>query len=244
MNKNILILGGSGTLGSAFKTNFFFSNSKFPTKKKLDITDQASLINYLKKVDVNIIINCAALARMKKCEKNKKLARKINIYGVRNIVNAIKKTNKNIKLIHISSDAVYASLKGGYSERSKKKPYNFYGVTKALAEKEAKKHYNHIIIRTRFFDKNKIFFNCSATDSFSSSIEVKVLVKYIKALIKKKFIGIINIGGKKISDYLLYRKYNKKLKKCLRKDIQKKLNFTLSKDASMNCLKQKKILQW
>ena len=43
----------------------------------------------------------------------------INLIGVINLVDEIKKYDKNIKLIHISSDGVYPSLKGNYSEKVK-----------------------------------------------------------------------------------------------------------------------------
>lgn len=240
IKKNILVIGGSGVLGSAIKKNFFFKNSYFPTKKKLNIENYFSIINFIKNKNLNIIINCAAVARMKDCENNKKLAMKINVGGVNNIVNAIKKINKKIILVHISSDAVYPSQNGNYSEKSKLKPYNFYGKTKLLSEKAAKRNLKYIIIRTRFFHKEKIKFNYSAIDSYSSSLEVNILVKYIVLLIKKKFNGIINVGGQRVSDYDLYKKHKKNLKKCKRNDIQKKLNFKLSIDSSLkSCLLKK-----
>ena len=64
--------------------------------------------------------------------------------------------------------------------------------------------------------------------------EMEIMKKYVEYF-NKDFIGTINVGGKKISDYDLYKKYKKNLKKCLYYDIQKKLNFKISKDASMNC---------
>ena len=45
----------------------------------------------------------------------------------------------------------------------------------------------------------------------------------------------INVGGKKISDFNLYKKYKDNLEKCLLYDIQKQLNFKISRNASMNC---------
>lgn len=239
---NILVLGGSGTLGSFIKKNSFFNKAYFPKKKKLNIKSELSLKNFIEKKNVKIIVNCAAIARMSKCEKDKKLAMKINVKGPENIVKAIKDINKNIILVHISSDAVYPSKHGHYKENTKLKPYNFYGKTKVLAEKKVKKLSKYMILRTRFFNKKKILFNHSATDSYSSSLEVNTLVKYIVLLIKKNFYGTINIGGRRTSDYNLYKKYKKNLKKCKRDDIQKKLKFEISKDASMDCSLLKKVL--
>jgi dTDP-4-dehydrorhamnose reductase len=241
--KNFLVLGGSGNLGSALKKNRFFSKySHFPLKKDLDILSLKKFLSFIKKKNIKLIINCAAVARMRECEKNRLKAFDTNVFGTLNLLKSINKIDENIKLVHISSDAVYPCKKGNYSEQSKLQPYNFYGYTKLLSEKIILNSKNYMIIRTRFFDKNKILFSHSATDSFSSSIEINQLVKHIKQLINKNFNGIINVGGKKISDYNLYKKFKKEIKKCKQSDIQKELEFQISKDASMNCKLLKNVL--
>ena len=106
---------------------------------------------------IKLILHCAAVARVKQCELNKKKAKKININGTKNIVNAIKKVNKNIKLVFISSDAVYSADKGNNKETEKLSPYNVYGKTKVEGEKIVKSLRKFIIIRTRFFDKKNTF---------------------------------------------------------------------------------------
>ena len=199
----------------------------------MDIRKKNKLKKFLIKNNIKLIINCAAIARMRKCETNPYLAYETNVMGVLNIVKAINEI-KNIKLVQISSDAVYSSRKGNYKENSKLNSYNFYGFTKILAEKIVKNLNDYIIIRTRFFNKKKIKYNHSAVNSYSSAIEVNVLAEYIILLIKKKFNGIINVGGKKISDYKLYKKYNKNIKKTTYEKIQSDLDFKISRDASMN----------
>ena len=192
-----------------------------------------------------IIINCAALARIKDCEKSPSQAIKINIYGTSNLVKEIlnyNSKNKNkIKLIHISTDAVYNSIKGNYREDSPLKPYNVYGWTKVASEFFVKLVNNHVIVRTRFFDKKTLKYKYSAKDIYTSQIEVNTLVKYLYYLVKSNFIGVINVGGKKISDYKMYKKYLPKLKPFSRKELIKKLNITLAKDSSLNIKKFEKI---
>ena len=241
--KNFLVLGGSGNLGSALKKNRFFNKrSYFPTKKELNILSLRKILSFVKKKNIKLIINCAAIARMRECEKNRLKAFDINVFGTFNLLKSINKIDENIKIVHISSDAVYQSEKGNYSEQSKLQPYNFYGFTKILSEKIIINLKNYMIIRTRFFDKNKIIFSNSAIDSYSSSIEINQLVKTIKKLINKNYNGIINVGGERISDYNLYKKFKKKIKKCKQRDIQKELEFQISKDASMNCKLLKNVL--
>ena len=145
--------------------------------------------------------------------------------------------------MHISTDGVYSSIKGNYSEKATPKPYNVYGWTKLCSETFVKTLKNYVIIRTRFFDKAKIRFNTAATDIFTSMIEVKNLVKEIKYISGTRFKGIINVGKKKQSDFLNYKKFKSNIKPCKREDIIKKLNFKIAKDASMNLKLLKKIKQ-
>ena len=99
----------------------------------------------------------------------------------------------------------------------------------------------YIIIRTKFFDKNKIRFNKSAIDTFSSRIEINELVKKIKFLLDRDFNGVINIGSERLSDYKAYKKYKISLKPCKRIEIIKNLQVVLPKDCSMNIRLLKKL---
>ena len=159
MTNNILLLGGSGTLGSKIIKSKFFPNLEYPKKKMLNILNKKQIENYLVKKKIDLVLHCAALARVKDCEFDKNKAKKINIIGTDNIVKSILKIQKikkkDIKLVFISSDAVYASTRGNYKETDKTSPYNFYGLTKLKGEKIVKKLKNYMIIRTRFFDKKK-----------------------------------------------------------------------------------------
>lgn len=245
LKSKILLLGGSGNLGSTIIKSNIFKNILYPNKNKINILNKKKIINFLIENKIQIIIHAAGLARIRDCEKFKNKAKKINVDGTNNIVNSIKyikkKLNIEIMLVYISSDAVYSSTEGNYKETDKLKPYNYYGITKMKAEKKVLKLKRFIIIRTRFFNKNKIPFKYSANNIFTSSIEVNILVSYIKLLIKKKFNGVINVGRKKISDYKNYKKYKKNLIKCDKSKIFKKLNFTIATDASLNINKLKNL---
>ena len=80
---------------------------------------------FLKK-KYHLIINCAAIGRMRECEKNPLKAIRVNIFGTLNLIKEIlnfeNNYKKKINLIHISTDGVYPSIKGNYSEKSKLKP--------------------------------------------------------------------------------------------------------------------------
>lgn len=246
LKNNILLLGGSGTLGKAIIKSKLFNNLNHPTSKTLNILNQKKIEDFLIKNKIKIILHCAALARVKECEKNKKKAFRINVFGTQNIVksvnNCLKKNNLNIRVIFISSDAVYPSTRGNYKETDNLKSYNYYGWTKIQGEKAIKKLNSYTIIRTRFFDKHKIKFNYAAINIFTSSIEVSKLVKYINRIIKKKFKGVLNVGGKRISDFEKYNKYKKNIKPCDKSKIFNNLDLKLATDASLNLEKFNKLI--
>ena len=75
--KKILLIGGKGTLGTSIIKSKIFKNLDAPQKKDLNILDRASIRKHLKK-KYYLIINCAAKARMKECEKNPLDAIKVN----------------------------------------------------------------------------------------------------------------------------------------------------------------------
>ena len=135
--KKVLLIGGSGTLGSSIVKLRIFKNLDSPEKKRLNLLKKSSIGKFLKN-DYNLIINCAAIARIRKCEENPIVAIKVNIFGTLNLVKEIMSYQshhkKKIKLIHISTDGVYPSIKGNYFENSKPNPYNVYGWTKLSSE--------------------------------------------------------------------------------------------------------------
>ena len=244
-NKKILLIGGTGGLGTAIIKSGYFKNLYFPSKKKLNILNRKSIRKILNKNNFYLIINCAAMARIEDCEKNISKAIEVNIGGTYNLVKEIilyqKKKRKKIKFLHISSDGVYPSKKGNYSEKGPLGPYNIYGWTKLASEFIVKILEMHVIIRTRFFDKKNIKFKNSATDIFTSSIELNDLINKIKKILSKNFFGIVNVGTKRHSDYIIYKKFINNLKPCKRKDIMKNLNVNLAQDSSMNLSILKKI---
>jgi len=244
-SKKTLLVGGSGNLGSSIIKSNLFRNLYHPKKKNLNILNRKSIKKVLSKHKFDLIINCAAMAKIVDCEKNLSKAINVNIEGTFNLVKEILSYETNykrkIKFIHISSDAVYPSQKGNYFEKDNLGPYNNYGWTKLASEFLVKLINKHVIIRTRFFNKKKIKFKKSANDLFTSSIEVDDLVKKIKMISLKNYVGVINIGSKRHSDFAEYKKFKNNLKPCKRSHIIKKLHVKLAKDSSLNLELLKKI---
>lgn len=148
---NILVTGSNGQLGSEIQElskeydyNFFFTD-----KDTLDITNQNAANAFVNANDIKIIINCAAYTAVDKAESDKKSADSINHLAVQNLAKVAKE--KNIKLIHISTDYVFDGKNHiPYKEDDRTNPSGVYGRTKldgenAIIEINPK---NSIIIRT------------------------------------------------------------------------------------------------
>ena len=72
MKNRILITGGSGNLGRKIIESNLFKNIYYPTSRQINILNVKKLKKFIKKKKINLIIHCAALARMRECEKNVK----------------------------------------------------------------------------------------------------------------------------------------------------------------------------
>jgi dTDP-4-dehydrorhamnose reductase len=148
---NILITGANGQLGSEVKMlssdyNYTFF---FTTKEQLDITNENALKEFINKHNIEVIINCAAYTNVDKAENNKREADLINRKAVKKLAKISKE--KNIKLIHISTDYVFDGKNHKpYCEASAVNPTSVYGQSKRDGELEIQKinPYNSIIIRT------------------------------------------------------------------------------------------------
>ena len=237
--KNTLLTGGSGKLGRAIIKSHIFENIISPPHKALDITKPKTIQNIFNKHDIDSVIHCAAVARMKECYNNPIKAIETNISGTINLVSQVvskeKKINQKIRFIYISTDGVYPGTKGNYSEQDKTIPYNLYGWTKLGGECAVNTLYNHCIIRTSFFDPENIIFEDAPTDAYSSKIPIGYLVKAISKMLNHNYIGTINIGEKRKPEYNRYKEYKSSIKPTKFKDIKKTLPFPLAKDASMKC---------
>ena len=100
---------------------------------------------------------------------------------------------------------------------------------------------NYCIIRTSFFDPENIKFDDAATEAFSSKVPINYLVKAISILLDNDFVGTINVGRERKSDYEHYKEFKPEIKECKLEDIQKSVPFAFYKDCSMDINLWKKI---
>jgi len=149
---NILVTGGNGQLGSELKelaSNFPDYNFLFTDVSNLDITAHKEVRLFVERNNINVIINCAAYTAVDKAESEPEIPDAINHLAVANFAQIAK--DKNIKLIHISTDYVFDGTNNKpYLETDTPNTQSVYGKTKLDGELAMRKinPANSIIIRT------------------------------------------------------------------------------------------------
>ena len=154
-----LVTGSNGQLGKTIQsivkknTEFIFTDID-----SLDITKKKEIELFIKRYDINCIINCAAYTYVDQAEIEKEKADELNCNAVKNLVE-ISETYK-LRLVHISTDYVYNGVdKSEISEYEHVDPQNYYGVSKLNGEKHIENSISEsIVIRTSWlyssFGKN------------------------------------------------------------------------------------------
>ncbi len=146
----ILVTGSNGQLGQEFKNNIYNSDHEFyfTDENEIDITKKKEILEYVTIFKIDLIINCAAYTNVNQSETNKKQAIKVNVDGVRNLVEVCEE--KKLKMIHFSTDYVYNSDNlNPIKEDSNINPINYYGISKREGEIIIEKSSSDsIIIRT------------------------------------------------------------------------------------------------
>ena len=148
-----LVIGANGQLGKSIKSLVNLQNIGdgfvFATRDQFDLSDPQSVKSYFESYTFDLIINSAAYTSVDGAELNEKEANMVNHLAVKQIAEIA--LNKNIKLIHISTDFVFDGFKSQpYLESDTTDPLNIYGKTKLAGENAVISimHSNAIIIRT------------------------------------------------------------------------------------------------
>lgn len=114
-----------------------------------DIADGDALRASIEAFAPDVVVHTAAHAIVDDCELDPKLALRVNVAGVRNVVDAC--ARQGSRLIYISSDYVFDGVHtppGGYREDDIPNPRSVYGLTKVAGERMAALLDDHLTVRT------------------------------------------------------------------------------------------------
>lgn len=146
MVSKLLIFGGNGFVGRNLATLALEQGwqvavadlTAFPGEAgaegfAVDITRPETVELAFETACPDVVVNVAALADIDRAERDRDLAWNINVDGARWIAQSCARAG--VPHVFFSSDAVFDGVQGPYTEDDLPNPVNFYGVTKAEAEK-------------------------------------------------------------------------------------------------------------
>ncbi|MBR2275630.1 MAG: NAD(P)-dependent oxidoreductase, partial [Lachnospiraceae bacterium] len=142
--KKILVTGCNGQLGRAVRAEYGDEAEFILTDvvdgqgiRRLDISRVDEVVEAVRSLKPDVIINCAAATNVDGCETDPDFAYRVNAIGPRNL--AIAATETGAKLIHISTDYVFPGTNPNpLNEFEEPGPISAYGRTKYAGERFVK----------------------------------------------------------------------------------------------------------
>ena len=144
----ILITGGKGMLGRTLQQEFRDCELVIADLPEADITDPAGFDAFLAKASPDVVIHCAAMTAVDKCETEIDFAYKLNAFGTANVAAACHR--HQVRLVAISTDYVFeGNADRPYNEFDKPNGGNtIYGKSKFAGEEAIRNHCpDHVICR-------------------------------------------------------------------------------------------------
>ena len=115
--------------------------------ERVDLADHSQTAGLIARLRPSVVIHCAALANVDRCEENRDAAFRDNVEGTLSIVDALRRHAPDCHLVHISTDQVY---RDGGGCRGDLGPVNLYGWTKLWSEDIAREHKDTTVLRLNY----------------------------------------------------------------------------------------------
>lgn len=121
--------------------------------EKFSLFDTDLLRDHIKAVNPDVVIHTAAAVNVDECEENPDWAKKLNDDVTKDIADIC--DNLGIKLVYISSDAVFDGKEARlYTETDTPNPLNVYARTKLAGEEHVLSYSNNMVFRTNIYGYN------------------------------------------------------------------------------------------
>ncbi len=218
----ILITGASGLLGINLAQEAMIEHEITGVDRgklvsapfnilKLDLLNAGAADSALDSARPDWLINCAALADLEACENNPELAQRLNIDLPSQMAKSCKA--RDIRFVHISTDAVFDGEKDGYyTEEDSPNPPGVYSQTKLDGERAVlSEDPNAIVTRVNFYGWSlsgrrslaEFFFhnltNNKSMSGFTDVIFCPMLVndtaRILLKMLKRQMTGLYHLVG-------------------------------------------------
>jgi dTDP-4-dehydrorhamnose reductase len=147
----VAVTGAGGGVGRAFLSRLPPEHDRHElTHDLLDIGDHREVIETLRDIKPEAIVNCAAMTEVDECERSPAAAYRANTIGPHNLALAAKQLGA--VLLHISTDYVFDGIKPTpYDELDATNPLSVYGRSKLGGERLVRAVLpEHFIVRTGY----------------------------------------------------------------------------------------------
>jgi len=133
----IIVTGSNGLLGSALRKRVGANpNYIWATRQHFNIEDENATKDFITPIlkahpgDV-VVVHLAAYTATSRAEVEREKCYRANVVGTRNIAKV------SPFMLYVSTDHVFDGTKGNYNEGDEPCPWNHYGWTKLMGEREA-----------------------------------------------------------------------------------------------------------
>lgn len=149
--RTLLIFGGGGQIGTELlkRSSLFNWRVVAPDYRELDITDEGSVVSYIRNSRPSAVVNSAAYTAVDKAEQERQAAHAVNALGARYVARGCSLIG--VPLIHFSTDYVYSGNgQVPLREDAEVDPQNYYGLSKLEGERFVQEEHGQksIILRT------------------------------------------------------------------------------------------------
>jgi dTDP-4-dehydrorhamnose reductase len=129
IDRRVLITGGEGQLGSDLRRVFDGSHTAVLGRGELDITDREAVLQTVRELRPEVIVNAAAYTAVDACETEVDLAHAVNALGPSFLVEAAEEVEARV--VQVSTDYVFdGGLNRPYHEWDSPNPMSAYGRSK------------------------------------------------------------------------------------------------------------------
>jgi len=212
----ILITGASGLLGSSLAPylkkcgyNVVTHALSKQADVMFDLSDRGKSYEFIENIQPSVIINLVSLTSVELCENQVKLAYLTNTRTVENLASWMEFSGVDCHLVQISTDHVYDG--SGLHAEDEVTITNNYAFSKYAGELAAAR-VPSTILRTNFVGRSKVNHRESLTDwvynnmignrhvevlndVYFSPISITTLVEMIELVVRKKPVGVYNLGS-------------------------------------------------